>query len=285
MKHQIVETVELLVWLLLGVLAGLVMVPSAGHIPGYEWAGTTSVKLVVVLVAAIIGSAVVFIVLLKYFDRLPLWLKYALAAIGVLMMLYGWAKLSILGMLLIVGKPAQPNIFAILLVAAGLALNIVLHANKLQRQVTTRVFNVIMLLCIGAIGAIIATKLTVWTALALLVVLAIYDAVAVWKIGTMQKMALAMLESGLPAGILVPKKKPYKIGKQKVDVALLGYGDVLILVAVGGALIPEFGFLPVIGMYLAVIWLFVYSKPGKFYPAIPYIAAGCFLGMLGGLLW
>ena len=95
------------------------------------------------------------------------------------------------------------------------------------------------------------------------------------------------------AGFLVPyvnkkdvKMKDIKKGKNlKVSVAILGGGDVVFPLILAGIVLIERGLIPalivVLGATLALSLLFYYSEKGKFYPAMPFITAGClvFLGL------
>ena len=129
---------------------------------------------------------------------------------------------------------------------------------------------------------------------------------AVWKSGIMQKMAkFQMEELKLFGGFLIPslskktkiqiarikqkyknKKIPKKIRQKKfkVNLAILGGGDVIFPIITAGVFMRAFGIIPalfiIFGALLGLGFLFSITKKGKSYPAMPYISVGILLGML-----
>ena len=69
----------------------------------------------------------------------------------------------------------------------------------------------------------------------------------------------------------------------KVSLAILGGGDVVFPIITAGVVMNALGFIPalmvVIGATIALSLLFLYSTKGKFYPAMPFITAGLFVGI------
>ncbi len=124
----------------------------------------------------------------------------------------------------------------------------------------------------------------------------------------MQKMAkFQMNELKIFGGFLIPstskkiqaqiqnlkikyknKKMPKKIKnkKFKVNLAILGGGDVIFPIITAGVFMRAYNIIPslfIIGGSLAgLLSIFVFSKKGKAYPAMPYITTGIFAGLL---LW
>ena len=100
--------------------------------------------------------------------------------------------------------------------------------------------------------------------------------IAVWKTKHMVKMAKFQTESKLFAGLLVP------YGKNKV--AVLGGGDIGFPLLFSGVILKSFGIMEayIVSVFaaLALLLLLVFSEKKKFYPAMPFISAGCFLGLL-----
>ena len=162
------------------------------------------------------------------------------------------------------------------------------------------VHNVSEVLIYPGVAAIFVPLVSIWSAVVLLVLISIYDAYAVWHSGVMQKMAKYQMEQvKVFAGFFVPylgKKDKMKIANLKslsksklknkkvsVNVAILGGGDVVFPMILAGAVLHVFGVIPAIiialGATLALIGLFYYSKKGKFYPAMPFISAGCFIAL------
>jgi hypothetical protein len=79
------------------------------------------------------------------------------------------------------------------------------------------------------------------------------------------------------------RKANIKNKKIKVSVAILGGGDVIFPIILAGVVLNVFGFLSAsiisIGATLALSILFYYSEKGKFYPAMPFISAGCLIAL------
>lgn len=136
----------------------------------------------------------------------------------------------------------------------------------------------------------------------LLIGISVYDAIAVWKSKHMIKLAEVQTESGVFAGLSIPysnKKiefrlpKKLKSGKgEKIATAVLGGGDIafpLLFTAVTVKfLVDTYHIMPVSAfLYSTIIsilttialgLLLFKSEKGKFYPAMPFITAGCFIG-------
>ena len=153
--------------------------------------------------------------------------------------------------------------------------------------------NVTELLIYPGIAAIFVPLLSVTSAFLLLVLISIYDIYAVWQAGFMQKMAQYQIKTlKLFSGFFVPYigqkerealmcKDKAKRKKVKVSMAILGGGDVVFPIIFAGVVLNALGFLSAlcisIGATIALAGLFYLSEKGKFYPAMPFISAGCFL--------
>jgi presenilin-like A22 family membrane protease len=90
----------------------------------------------------------------------------------------------------------------------------------------------------------------------------------------------------LPKGMKLSKTGKGK--KVKVSIAILGGGDVAFPLIFAGVVYRAVGLIPALmiiaGATLSLILLFIYSKKGKFYPAMPFLTAGCMLGWIISLL-
>ena len=79
----------------------------------------------------------------------------------------------------------------------------------------------------------------------------------------------------------MPKK--IQIKKFKVNFAILGGGDVVFPIITSGVFYRAFGIIPalaiMVGAFVGLAVLFMISKK-KPYPAMPYITAGIFTGLL-----
>jgi len=159
------------------------------------------------------------------------------------------------------------------------------------------VHNITELFIYPGIAAILVPLLNIWTVVILLVLISIYDIYAVWHAGFMQKMAQYQISKlKFFTGFFVPYlgKKEKKLIKQakesnekdkkiKVNVAILGGGDVIFPIILAGVVLNQLGLIPAliisVGATLALAFLFYISKKGKFYPAMPFISVGCFLAL------
>jgi presenilin-like A22 family membrane protease len=165
------------------------------------------------------------------------------------------------------------------------------------------------------IAAIISPLISIWGIIILLILIALYDAWAVWHSGLMQKMAKYQMEEvKIFGGLLIPhmdKKTKAKIktlkqkykkaelrekleGKRfKINLAILGGGDIVFPIITMGVfmrLFPEAslfgipGLIPALfilgGSFLALTHLFLITRKGKAYPAMPWISSGILMGLL-----
>lgn len=169
------------------------------------------------------------------------------------------------------------------------------------------VHNITELLIYPGIAAIFVPLLNVWTVILLLILISIYDIYAVWHAGFMQKMAEYQIKKlRFFTGFFVPylgkkerdlikqvkqakkekredKEDGLKNKKIKVNVAILGGGDVVFPIILAGVVLNTLGLMQAliiaIGATLALAYLFYISKKGQFYPAMPFISAGCLLAL------
>lgn len=187
----------------------------------------------------------------------------------------------------------------VLLIALPLAFFKIFKRNLIVHNITE-------LMIYPGIAAVFVPMLSIPTIIALLLIISAYDIYAVWHSGFMQKMAKFQIkELKLFAGFFLPyltkrqKQKLKKLRKvrdkdglngkrMRVSLAILGGGDVVFPIITAGVVMKVLGFpealLISIFSSLALFALFIFAKKGKFYPAMPFITAGCFLGMLAGLL-
>ena len=144
----------------------------------------------------------------------------------------------------------------------------------------------------------------VYSVVVLLVLISVYDIWAVWHSGIMQKMAKYQINKlKIFSGFFVPyaskavrekMKRMKRLGKRnskvKVNVALLGGGDVVFPAITAGVVLRRFGFekisglsiplasiIVITGATLGLGFLLFFSKKKKFYPAMPFISAGIFV--------
>lgn len=151
--------------------------------------------------------------------------------------------------------------------------------------------NLTELFIYGGLAAIFVPLLNLFSVSILMIIIAAYDAYAVWKSKHMITLAKSQTKSKTFAGLLIP----YKIGKStkskgkkksipvKVRTAILGGGDIGFPLIFAGVLLKELGlwqsllipFFAALGLGF-LLWK---GNEKRFYPAMPFIGAGCFLGL------
>ncbi len=182
-----------------------------------------------------------------------------------------------------------------LVIALPLAIIKVFRRNILVHNITE-------LFIYPGIAVIFVPLLSVWTAVLLLILISLYDIYAVWHAGFMQKMAKYHMNTlKLFPGFFVPylgkkqkekiaelKKSKSKDKKIKVNVAILGGGDVVFPLILAGVVFLSLGFpqalLISLGSLAGLAFLLYNSEKGKFYPAMPFITSGAFIGLAFALL-
>ncbi len=163
------------------------------------------------------------------------------------------------------------------------------------------VHNITELMIYPGIASVFIPLLSVWTVVFLLFIISIYDMYAVWHAGFMQKMAKYQIEKlKIFSGFFVPyfgKKErelirnakksntlhKLKNKKIKINVAILGGGDVVFPIILAGVVLQALGLaqalIIALGATAALSFLFYISEKGKFYPAMPFISAGCLIAL------
>jgi len=160
------------------------------------------------------------------------------------------------------------------------------------------VHNLTEFLIYPGIAVIFVPILNVFTIISLLVLISVYDMWAVWHSGIMQKMAKYQIQKlNLFSGFFVPyvskkvrlklkkmKKSELKKKKIKVNVAILGGGDIIFPIITAGVMSNALGMisaiLVILGATVGLAYLLYSSEKKKFYPAMPFISAGIFAGIL-----
>lgn len=131
----------------------------------------------------------------------------------------------------------------------------------------------------GGLAALFTPIFTVLSITILLILISIYDMIAVWKTKHMISLAKFTTETNTLAGLLIP----YKKGKH-MQLGMLGGGDIGWTLLFSGVILKFFSMGDAIIVSaittLALLGLFLYSKKGKYYPAMPFLTAGCLLGYL-----
>lgn len=164
----------------------------------------------------------------------------------------------------------------------------------------------------GGLAAFVVNIFNLFAVFMLLIIISIYDFIAVFKTKHMIKLAKFQSESKVFAGLLIPYERE-KISikseasvkskiqssndiKSKKSVAVLGGGDIGFTLIFAGAVMKDLmlheiqliAFLKTIVIpvfaTLALLALLLKGQQNKFYPAMPILSAGCFIGYLVILL-
>jgi presenilin-like A22 family membrane protease len=241
-------------------------------------------------------------------------LSFALAfALLSILMKYRWKIAIKTWFLIVIALALSLSLNAILSIyflqstIYALAIAIPLAILKTFRP-TFIIHNTTELLIYPGIAAVFVPILTPTTIIILLILISIYDAWAVWKSGIMQKMAkFQMEEIKIFGGFMIPsatqkiktqikkikqkyknKKMPNKIKnkKFKINMAILGGGDVVFPIITAGVYLRSYGLTAaifiILGAFAGLLSIFLTSKKDKAYPAMPYITTGILAGLL---LW
>ena len=149
-----------------------------------------------------------------------------------------------------------------------------------------------------------------WMAL-LLIIISIYDYIAVYRTKHMVTMARGLMETKLFAGFFLPldkksKQKPKiktdheqtKTVVKKTNIAVIGGGDIAFPMLFAGVVLEYLittlqiaketaliKILPIpIFATVALLFLLMKGKKGQFYPAMPFLTVGVFVGLAVTLL-
>jgi len=140
--------------------------------------------------------------------------------------------------------------------------------------------------------------------IALLLIISVYDFIAVFKTRHMQKMAQFMIKDIRAfTGFLFPwieKKQEEKIKKLKmkkskkkikikVNIAALGGGDIILPMLFACIVFLTYGLINALFVIffssLSLLMLMIFGEKEKAYPALPPLTLGCLVGYLISLLF
>ncbi len=144
----------------------------------------------------------------------------------------------------------------------------------------------------GGLAAIFVPVLSIKSVFILLILISIYDGIAVWRTKHMVSLAKFQSKSNIFAGLLIPynsKNIKNNINKKSKIVktfnnAILGGGDIGFTLLFSGVILKTFGLTQALFISLIIsvslFLLFVFAKKDKFYPAMPFLSLGCLVGYL-----
>ena len=190
----------------------------------------------------------------------------------------------------------------------ALAVGVIITYFKVIRR-NLIIHNISEIIIYPGISAIFIPFLDVVRIIILLFIISLYDIWAVWHSDFMQKMAHYQINNlKIFTGFFIPyadKKQKEKIkkikemskgknekffqeqirkAKVKVNLAILGGGDIIFPLITAGVFFIFFNFISsLIIIFFSVLSLFVLfllAEKGKFYPAMPFLTIGIYLGMI-----
>ncbi len=262
MKHTLQVTLLLVLLFVLAQLIGLGITArylEEGTLPyGIERPDVEeNTAYIPILIAIAIATGLALLII--KFNALSLW--------------KAWFFIGLLFTLLIAINAFLPQYIALVL-ALGLTIWKLFFPN-------VYIHNSTEVLVYGGLAGLFVPILSVFSITILLIVISIYDMFAVWKSKHMVSLAKFQTKARVFAGLMVP----YHRGKK---VAILGGGDIGFPLLFAGVILKTSGWLDatlvVLFSALALFGLFLYSKKNTFYPAMPFISAGVFIGYGLGLL-
>lgn len=223
-----------------------------------------------VVIAILVGTGLLF--LLMRYNLTLVWKLWFLLAATAALIIAGGAFLQkeaavILGLIFGAWKVFKPNVW---------------------------VHNVTELFIYGGLAAIFVPLFNLLSVIILLLFISAYDAYAVWKSKHMIMLAKSQAKAHIFAGLMMPYKLGKKVKKPikgmkagKMRTAILGGGDIGFPLIFAGVVLKEFGlwqsFIISFGALLGLAALLWKGDENKFYPAMPFISAGCFIAL--GLVW
>ncbi len=184
--------------------------------------------------------------------------------------------------------------------AAAFVISLVFAAWKVLKP-NVIVHNLTEVFIYGGLAAIFVPILNVPAVFVLLIIISAYDMFAVWQSRHMVKMAQFQTDSKLFSGLYIPHSdsgmkailgssiassdaKKHNTGSKSGNVssAVLGGGDMGFPLIFAAVVMKQSGFLnaliiPVVAA-IALFGLMVFAKKGRFYPAMPFLTAACFVG-------
>lgn len=152
--------------------------------------------------------------------------------------------------------------------------------------------NITEILIYSGIVVLFAPVFDIFWVLLLLLAISVYDGIAVWKTGHMVRMAEFLGESKAFAGISYPlskfTRKKRKSGRKS---AILGGGDIAFPLLFSGVVMEQLiknglGKITALGYTLIItgtvtvtlLILLALAEKDRFYPAMPFLTAGCLAG-------
>jgi presenilin-like A22 family membrane protease len=137
------------------------------------------------------------------------------------------------------------------------------------------VHNLVELLLYGGLVALFAPIFNIWGAVAVLVLISVYDFISVFITKHMITLAQFQEKLGIFAGLMVVNKH---------EVAILGGGDIAFTLLFATVVLRNYGWFNALfviyGAAIAITILMIIGEKKKYYPAMPFVTIGSVLGFL-----
>lgn len=316
MKHTVEITLLLVLIFIAAQVAGLFVISNYIDIYASKETGATVVKegaynitgitpppvtdesssWIYIMGAVLIGTALVLLII--KFKQTNLWKIWFFASVVITLTVALAPFINKIAVQLFGGG----GFIATALVAAVLTFYKVFRPN-------IYVHNLTEIFLYGGLAALIVPIMNMFSAVALLIAISIYDMFAVWQSKHMVSMAKYQTESKVFAGLMLSYGKPVDIKpvetkasvkaapvKQAISeqkstgrTAILGGGDIAFPLLFAGVIMKTTGGFTsplIITLFAAIALglLLLKGQKDKFYPAMPFISAGCFIGWAVTLL-
>ncbi len=151
------------------------------------------------------------------------------------------------------------------------------YAKIFKRNVITQ--NISELFIYGGLAAVFVPIINLFGAILFLIIISIYDFIAVFKTKHMIHMAKAQAKMKIFPGLMIPsaKKRVAVLGGGDLGLPLIFTGVALKTIGMKALIIPLFS-------AAALYYLMILGKKNKFYPAMPFITVGCLIGLLVSII-
>ena len=222
------------------------------------------------LFGMILVSTAVFLIFLKLFKGVALFKVLEAIVVFSSSLIVFWTLLEMAMVLLGVWEIFGGLAFftALTLALALVATRVFLPKNLILRNLSSSV-------SVAGVGVLIGISLGVIPVIIFLILLTVYDFIAVFKTKHMIHMAKTQAKMKIFPGLMIPsaKKKVAVLGGGDLGLPLIFTGVALKTIGTKALIIPIFS-------AIALYYLMILGKKNKFYPAMPFLTVGCFMGYL-----
>ncbi len=138
------------------------------------------------------------------------------------------------------------------------------------------IHNISELFLYAGLAVLFSENFNILTVSFLIILIAAYDMYSVWKSKHMVKLAKFQSKSKVFTGFLIPYME-----KREQRIAMLGGGDIGFPLLFASVVMNKFGYVSLIIPFVvsfSLLLLLYFGEKNKFYPAMPFLGAGCFIG-------